>query len=245
MLRRNLQLLPRTPATFVPAIIFPVMLVLALSGGLSGVSRLPDYPVAKQVDWVLPFAVVQSGAVSGMAVGLALIRDLQGGFFDRFLVAPVSRVALIGGFMVTAFFRALVPFAVVTAVGLADGARLPGGLSGFMCLVAANQGAALCGGAWGVGMALRFRSMRAAPLMFMPIFLLVFLAPAQVPLQYLTGWLKPVAKVNPVTQVLDLARAGFVRDLLWGDVWPGIVSLVAMALALGWFALRGLERLSP
>jgi ABC-type multidrug transport system permease subunit len=145
--------------------------------------------------------------------------------------------------MLSAFARALPALLIVPIVGFIDGARMPGGALGLLCLAVANQGAALIGGGWGVGMALRFKTMRAGPLMFLPVFVTVFLSPAQVPLQYLTGWLKPVAKVNPVTQILDLARAGFYKEFLWGNVWPGLVVLAVFIPLFGWFALRGLRRL--
>jgi ABC-type polysaccharide/polyol phosphate export permease len=62
-----------------------------------------------------------------------------------------------------------------------------------------------------------------------PIFLLLFLAPVYVPLDLLTGWIHAVAKINPVTYVLEAGRG-----LIAGD--PVYVA-VAFALA---FALGGL-----
>ncbi len=54
------------------------------------------------------------------------------------------------------------------------------------------------------GIALRFRSIQAGPLMQTPTFLILFLAPVYVPLDLLTGWVEAAASVNPVTAV----RAG-------------------------------------
>lgn len=241
--KRSIGMIPRMPATFIPSVAFPVLITVAISGALGGVAMLPGYPVPSQIDWVMPFACVQAGALAGMGVGFSLIRDLETRFFDRFLLAPVSRVSLILGFLSAAFVRALVPLTVVVAIGTLDGARIQGGLAGLGTLVLANQGAALLGGCWGVGMALRFKTMRIAPLMFLPVFLAVFLSTAQVPLQYITGWLEPVATVNPVTQILDLARAGFVGDVTWGSVWPALVVFAVAIPLLGWFALRGLRRI--
>ena len=53
---------------------------------------------------------------------------------------------------------------------------------------------------WSAGIALRFRSIQAGPLMQTPTFLALFLAPVYVPLDLLEGWVQAVATVNPITR---------------------------------------------
>ena len=62
---------------------------------------------------------------------------------------------------------------------------------------------ALC---WASGIATRFRSLQAGPLMQMPVFLILFFAPVYVPLTLLSGWIHIVATVNPVTYLLEAGR---------------------------------------
>ena len=66
-----------------------------------------------------------------------------------------------------------------------------------------------CGFFWAGGVALRFRTIQAAPLMQMPVFLVLFFAPVYVPLSLLEGWIEAVATVNPTTYLLETGR-GFV-----------------------------------
>ena len=63
---------------------------------------------------------------------------------------------------------------------------------------------ALC---WAAGIATRFRSLQAGPLMQMPVFLILFFAPVYVPLTLLSGWIHTVATVNPVTYLLEAGRS--------------------------------------
>jgi ABC-2 type transport system permease protein len=93
---------------------------------------------------------------------------------------------------------------------------------------------------WAAGVALRVRSIQGAPLMQLPVFLVLFLAPVYVPLELLSGWIHGVAKLNPATALLEAGR-GFIS----GD--PTLVGLsfgVAAALAalLSLWALGGLRR---
>jgi ABC-2 type transport system permease protein len=81
---------------------------------------------------------------------------------------------------------------------------------------------------WACGVAMRLRSQQAGPLMQMPVFLILFLAPVYVPEQLLTGWLHSVAKLNPATALLEAGR-GLVAG-----------SPVKVALAFGALAVLGL-----
>ena len=52
---------------------------------------------------------------------------------------------------------------------------------------------------------------------------------AYAPLDLLQGWLQTVARINPVTQVVDAARQGFIGAVTWADTWPGLLALPASA----------------
>src|SRR5213076_3616228 len=100
------------------------------------------------------------------------------------------------------------------------------GLYGLAVLV--NVAAAL----WAVGVALRVRTIQGGPLMQVPVFLTLFLAPVYVPLGLLSGWIHAVASVNPATAFL-----GAGRDLIAGQ--PSGVAL-AFAVVLGMVRLFAL-----
>ena len=237
--RRNLMGVRRNPAAFIPSLVFPFLFIVALSGAYSGVAKVPGFPVEKLVTWMLPFTVVQSAAITGMTTGLGVIGSIQTKFYDRLLMAPVPRSALVGGLYLSAMVRALIPTVLVTILGFAQGAALPGGVLGYLILILAGQGACLLGAGWGIGMALRVKTFAAAPILFMATFLATFLTPVQVPLGFLTGWLATAARWNPVTKLVNMARSGFVSTVHWSDVGPGLTVTVVGAILLGIFAVRG------
>jgi ABC-2 type transport system permease protein len=242
---RSLILIPRVPSTFVPSLIFPIFSVVAFSGAFSAIARIPGFPVPTIIDWMLPMSIVQGAAFSGMTVGMGIARDLESGFFDRLLLAPVKPLGLIAGPMAAAVVRALIPFVLVLPVGIIAGARMRGGVPGVLMLLLAAEATALIGGGWAIGLALRAKSMQIAPLMQMGIFLVVFLSTAQVPLTVMTGWLHQVARFNPMTNILALARQGFIGDVSWAQTWPGLLALAGGIVVLGLFAVRGLRGLVP
>jgi ABC-2 type transport system permease protein len=54
---------------------------------------------------------------------------------------------------------------------------------------------------------MRFRSVQSGPLMQTPVFLILFLAPVYVPLALLHGWIHAVARLNPLTFLLEAGRS--------------------------------------
>jgi ABC-2 type transport system permease protein len=84
-----------------------------------------------------------------------------------------------------------------------------------------------CGFFWAGGLAMRFRTIQAAPLMQMPVFLVLFFAPVYVPLDLLQGWIEGVATVNPLTYLLETGR-GFIA----GDA-PHVLGAFALVIGLG------------
>jgi ABC-2 type transport system permease protein len=85
---------------------------------------------------------------------------------------------------------------------------------------------------WATGVAMRIRSIQGGPLMQIPVFLVLFMAPVYVPLKLLTGWIHDVASVNPATSLIQTGR-GFIA----GD--PAHVAL-AFAVAVGLVAVFAL-----
>jgi ABC-2 type transport system permease protein len=97
----------------------------------------------------------------------------------------------------------------------------------------------LVGYGWAAGVAFRFRSIQAGPLMQTPVFLILFLAPVYVPLALLKGWIHAVASVNPATAIL-----GAGRGLISGaheHTGLAFVCAVALILLFAVWALAGLR----
>ncbi|TFG73692.1 MAG: ABC transporter permease [Solirubrobacterales bacterium] len=95
---------------------------------------------------------------------------------------------------------------------------------------------------WGVALALKFKTQSAAPLMQAGMLVLILTTTAYAPQELLTGWLAEVAKINPATQIVEMARQGFVGTVTWSGTWPGILALIGLIVVLAAWALRGMQR---
>jgi ABC-2 type transport system permease protein len=229
-----------TPTLLFPSLIFPLFFFTAFAGGLSRVSNIPgfNFPLG-YTTFQFVFVLLQSAAFGGVFTGFCVARDFEYGFARRLLVAAPHRSGIIAGYVIAALGRWLVTAALLTTVALAVGMNVGGngvdlfGLYGLALIVS------VAGTLWATGVAMRFRTVQAGPIMQMPVFLILFFAPVYVPLSLLTGWLHAVASVNPSTALLEAGRS-----LILGS--PEHVALayaLAFGLAAGFvlWARRGLR----
>jgi ABC-2 type transport system permease protein len=230
---RSIHNFTSNPSFFLPAIVFPLFFFTAFAGGLSTVSRVPnfDFPTGYTA-FQFVFVLLQSAAFGGVFTGFGIARDFESGFGRRLFLAAPRRGGIVLGYAIAALVRALLAWTVLVVVALIAGMQVDGGgvdLFGLFGLAVLVNFAATM---WAAGVALRVRSIQGGPLMQMPVFLILFLAPVYVPIGLLSGWIHAVASLNPVTALLEAGR-GFIS----GD--PTTVAL-AFGLGLGLAALLAL-----
>jgi ABC-type multidrug transport system permease subunit len=239
---RSLILVRRMPSVFLPSLIMPLFILIATAGAFRGISLLPQFDGASYLAFTIPLATVMGAGFAGMNAGMTLARDIEGGFVDRLVVSPAPRITLIAGPLMAAGLRSVFTTTVVLLAGRIGGVGLPGVLDTLTLYLLAIgfSAAAAC---WAMGVALRARTIQAAPLMQVVIFLSVFTSVAYAPREVLTGWLRTAADINPVTHILESARAAELERLSWPELWPGLLSVGGMLLVLGAWALTGLAGL--
>ncbi len=242
--RRGLRSIRRMPSAFFPALMMPIFQAIAFSGTYYAITKIPGFPTDRSINWFLPLACCMGSGFSGVGLGFSTVRDLETGFYDRLRMAPAPPATLIVGPLITAWVRTVIVVLTVLVVGVIAGARFEGGPLTLVTLLVACLGIATIGAGWGLGLAFRFRDMRAAALMQLTLFNALFLTEAQMPLSIMTGWLETVARWNPFNLVLRVAREGFLGPITWADTWPGLVAAVVLSALTLTFARRQLAHLA-
>ena len=222
--RRTLKNALTNPQILLPTLMFPLFFFVAFAGGLSQVAQVPgfDFPPGYTA-FQFVFVLLQSAAFSGVFTGFGVARDFEGGFAKRLMLAAPRRSGIVLGYALAALLRWSVVAVLLTVIAFAVGMNVGGGVVDLVGLFTLAALLNFCGFFWSGGIAMRFRTIQAAPLMQMPVFLILFFAPVYVPLELLEGWIHGVAAVNPVTYVLETGR-GFVA----GDA-PHIAGAFAIA----------------
>ena len=192
---------------------------------------MPTDATALDVTWM----IVAAGLVFVMQVGFCA---LEAGFVRARNTINVAAKNLIDFCVAGAVFWAV-------GFGLMFGARPTHGPGGVLFLYVAAAGIAALGTGWGLGLAFRFRDMRAAAIMQLTFFLLIFLTDAQTPLFIMEGWLESAARINPFTNIIRLALLGFLdAPITSNNIWGCLIAIVAISALTLAFARRSLDRLS-
>ncbi len=237
---RSLHTYVRRPDLFVPSLIFPLVFLASFAGGLSALGELPGFSFpAGYTAFQFVFVLCQSAMFAGLFTGFSLAFDFESGFARRLMLAAEDRRGIALGYALVALTRAAITLTLVTGVALVAGMRITGdgvdvfGLYGLAALLV------LVGYGWAAGVAFRFRSIQAGPLMQTPVFLLLFLAPVYVPIALLKGWIHAVASINPATAFLEAGR-GLISGVHDHTGLAFIAALALIAVFAAWM-LTGLR----
>jgi ABC-2 type transport system permease protein len=241
LVRRAANEIVRVPGAAIPAVLAPTIFFLGLTAVFGSLTLLPGFDVETYQSFIIPISLLQGAGFTGAATGVNLARDIEQGWFDRLLASPAPRPVLLAGLVLSASLRCLVPAALVLAVGFALGVQWPG-VVGLALALLATMGWATVAACWGATLALKYRSQSAAPLMQATMLTAVLTTTAYAPQDLLTGWLQTVARYNPVTEIVETARQGFLGGVTWADTWPGLVALAGLLALLAALALRGMFR---
>ena len=238
---RTLHNVFTTPSLLMPSVLFPLFFFTAFAGGLSQVGEVPGFDYqGDYTSFQFVFVLLQSAAFGGVFTGFGIARDFEGGFGKRLLLASPNRLGIILGYALAALVRWSFTATLLTVIALIARMDVGGSPADVIGLYSLALLVNVSGLLWSAGIAFRFRSIQAGPLMQMPVFLTLFFAPVYVPVDLLSGWIEAVAAVNPVTYVLEAGRS-----LIAGD--PSGIALafgvaLAMIAAFSVWGVRGLRR---
>ena len=236
MVARQARNLAREPIWIVMMIVQP-MLWLVLYGQLfSKISPLRA-GAGSYVEFLMPGVVCMNAFFGGTWAGMAMITDLDRHVVDRFLAAPASRLAIVLSQVIRAGLGAIVQALVLLVVGLALGVRVHGGALGWLVVLAASFLLAMVFAGLSNGIALLVRreaSMIAtANMAGLP---LMFLSSTLVATALMPGWIRGIARFNPVDWGVHAARNAVVAGGAWGASAAYLGLLLAATAATSLFA---------
>jgi ABC-2 type transport system permease protein len=236
---RALRAVPRDLTSVVPpvfiALFFFVVNIATLKKVTSGI------PHFNYTSFEIATAVLLG--VTGVSRAPALVLDIQSKYFDRLLLTPVRRTAILVGHMLADVTVAAILTIPLLVLGFILGVRFHGGPLGVLGFIVLSSLWSLSFAGFGYAIALKTGNPAAVNSVFLLFFPFLFLTSSYVPRSQLSGWLSTVARFNPVTYLLGGLRS---LEVGGGAQWVplgqaliaiGIVALLSMTLCFA--ALRG------
>jgi len=228
---RDLNVRFKRPATFIPALFISGFFFLAFGYAFQSFTRLPGFPTTNYIAFLTPFILLQSMVFSSGDAGFSILTDILSGYFDKLLLTPINRFSILFASLFTASLRALIQALLIISLAVGLGVSFSTGIPGILAVI---WFATTFGVAWsciGIAVALLTRNAEATQSYFVLFFPAVFLTTGFVPLELLPGWFQTLARINPVTYVMNAARDIVVQG--WtGTVLTGLIVLAAFTVVL-------------
>jgi ABC-2 type transport system permease protein len=236
--KREVRTVLRTPAYLIPNLMVPIFFYFVMVGSLeefasrSGIENWQAF----QLPVGIMFAV-QSGSA-----GLNMVADIESGYFDKLLLTPANRLAILIGAMGADFFRIMAQATVVLAVAIPAGLHFETGLPGMVTMVLITSVWGLAFSAIGFAVALKTGNSQATQSIWTLFIPFMFLTTAFAPMEALSGWLKVAATVNPMTYVLKGMRSLSMQGWDAGALSEAVLAVAVfgtLTIALAFLAMRG------
>jgi ABC-2 type transport system permease protein len=129
--RRSIRQTFRRPQLAAPLVVFPTILLAIQTAGAGRAVDLPQFPeVNGFLDFMLAGAMMQACMLAGNTGAIALALDIEMGFDDRLLAAPVSRYSLLLGRLMGTAVMGLLIAAWFIVIGLVFGVQFQSGILG-------------------------------------------------------------------------------------------------------------------
>jgi ABC-2 type transport system permease protein len=221
----------RRPTALYPALLFPLVLLIIITGGVGLASKLPGFPTSSYFAFALAGSFVQGALVGGINSGVDLAADIQSGFLTRLSLAPSRRWLLVIGQLCGSATLALVQALVYLAIAFAVGVRPAGGIGGVLIILALMVVMSFAFSASGAVLALRTKSSEAVLATFPITFILLLFSSFFMPRNLMSvAWFHAVATWNPVTYLIEAVRGLVIGGATSGGLLVGF--LVAGVLAV-------------
>lgn len=236
--QRAVRSVRRDPETTIPALVIPVFMYLMTVGALEDFAE--SIPNLDYRAFQLPVALMF--AVTGISRAITVVTDIQSGYFDRLVMTPVNRLALLLGLMIADFMLIVALTIPVIIMGFIAGVGFDTGILGILAFIG-------IAGIWGLifsgfPYAIAFKTGNAAAvnISFLLFFPFLFMTSLFVPQEAMTGWLSAAADYNPVTYVLAALRSLIYGGWNLQEISNGLIAIAAvgvLSLGLSLAALRG------
>ena len=229
----------------ISTVIFPLIQLVGFSQLFRDIIQLPGF--AGQTSYLAYLAPGQIAFTVFLAVswsGSNVLYDYRNGYLDKLRAAPIRRYSILAGELVPLGLECAVMGGAILLVSIALGASVATGFVGAVLILVL---CAAFGVAWsGTSFlpALLTKNEQATGTLSLLFFPLAFMSTAFVPVRLMPDWLQALNAVNPISYVIEAARALMTTGYDWGAISAAVVAIVVVGIVLQGATLLAFRRLT-
>jgi ABC-2 type transport system permease protein len=199
-------------------------------------------PEGRTANYIIPGMVVVLLQLLGIVLSAAaIVRERERGTLEQLLVTPIDPLGLMLGKLGPYLFLSLVEMTLILlAMRFGFGVPIRGSVALLYAISLIYLGSLL---SVGLLISTRARTQMEAQQMGQLLFLPgVFLSGYIFPFEGLPVVLRGIGLLLPVTHMMAIMRGIVLRDAGLIDLWPHVVALLAMGVALLWLGARSIRK---
>ncbi len=223
--------LTRTPIMLFVTLLQPLIWMLLFANLFEKAAILPGFPADSYVQFIIS-GILALNALGFLAMaGICIFDDIQSGYIQRIMTAPISRSSIIISRFIYATVLTVVTSIILLAVGSLMGVSVAAGPAGFLGILFFV--ALFTIGVTAVSMIFAFLSkqqvvfLSITTLVQMPI---LFMSNALMPYDFMPSWIRTLAQINPASYLIDATRSLILDGWAWSTLSTALVALVVFDL---------------
>ncbi|OFW29332.1 MAG: hypothetical protein A3J28_00940 [Acidobacteria bacterium RIFCSPLOWO2_12_FULL_60_22] len=217
----------RSKVSILASIFQPLVWLLLVGSIFQRTNALPGFPARSYLDFMTPGVLAMVALFGGSFGGMTVIWDRRVGFLSKLLALPISRASIVVGKMLSVAMRTAFQLLIVLLVAFVLGVRSATGVWGIPLLlfIAVLLTFAFSGISITVGALVKQPETFWAVVNFLTVPLL-FTSSALFPLEFVPGWLRAIAYLNPVTYAINSMRALMIGGWHWSAIAGSLLVVV-------------------
>jgi ABC-2 type transport system permease protein len=227
---RQLLALWRQPWFVAITLVQPMIWLLLFGALFKRVVDIPGFHSGSYIDFVAPGVVMMSAIGSAGWHGMSWINAIDRGIMDRFLVSPVSRVALVAASVAQSMVVIVIQTLIIVGVAAVLGASTSVHGVVLLLALAALLGGGICALSDGLALVARQEETLIGAVQFV-ILPATFLSSALMAMNLAPGWVSGIARFNPVNWAVDAARSAAASGTDWSLIGVRVALLSALLVA--------------
>jgi ABC-2 type transport system permease protein len=229
---RNIKQIWRPLMALIPSLVMPIGFFAVNSVTLSAFATVPGFPHISYKQFIAPVAIFTAIFFSAGNAGIELVQDLSNGYFDKLLIMPINRLAVVLGKLTEVAVQSIMQGTIVIVLLLAFGVHFSTGIPGILAIFVMLSLFAMAWSCIGMITALRTKNARLVQSLFVLVFPFLYLTTSQAPRQLLPPLFARIVMYNPVTYIIEGTRALVLSGWSNPVIWQGFLVAVALFIVM-------------
>jgi ABC-2 type transport system permease protein len=230
--KNELLIQVRNPLWLLFGLFQPIVYLLLFAPFLTAIAHTPGFPTGNAIQFFAPGLLILNALFNAAFAGFGLIDKLRSGFLERIRVTPVSRLAIVLGFVLRNSVVLIVQSALLLLTALLFGLRIDPVGTLIVAVLMMLIGITMASLSYAIALLVKDEGTLAAVTNFFTL-PLVILSGVMLPVAFAPASIRTIARFDPFSYAVDAARA-----LLNGTPDdPSVLHAFALFSVLGVIAL--------